>query len=199
MKLPSVMAPHWEVLLKACLRMESSMRLCARSGPRVARAAQSSEHFAALRREAVAIPAARRAGVHTPELVEIDDTCELLPCPFAIYRRVHGETLESLELSATAAAEVWRELGRELARLHAVVPDGANRSMPPPGPLPDPRELVDAHAQAGWFTRTESRWLLKCWGHSLRSRCSRPGSGSFAAIRKQATSWFNKIRCATLP
>jgi aminoglycoside phosphotransferase (APT) family kinase protein len=68
------------------------------------------EHFAALRREAIAIPVARKAGVHTPELVAIDDTCELLPCPFAIYRRLHGETLESLDLSPAPAKEVWREL-----------------------------------------------------------------------------------------
>jgi hygromycin-B 7''-O-kinase len=77
---------------------------------------------AALRREALAVPAARKVSVHTPELVAIDDSCELLPCLIAIYGRVHGETLESLELSPPQAGEVWRELGRELARLHAVAP-----------------------------------------------------------------------------
>jgi hypothetical protein len=43
--------------------------------------------------------------VHTPELVTIDDSCELLPCPIAIYGRVHGEMLESLELSPPQAGE----------------------------------------------------------------------------------------------
>jgi aminoglycoside phosphotransferase (APT) family kinase protein len=145
------------------------------------------EHFAALRREAVAIPAARNAGVRTPELVAIDDTCELLPCPFAIYRRVHGETLESLELSPAAAAEVWRELGRELARLHAVAPDAANRSIPPPGPLPDPRELVDAHAAAGWFTTTESRWLLR-WLAQLAPLALEPARERFVHGDTQASN-----------
>lgn len=117
------------------------------------------EHFAAVRREAIAIPTARNAGVHAPELVAIDNSCELLPCPFGVYVRVHGQTLESLDLSPHAAREIWRELGRQLARLHAVAPNAENRSIPPPGPLPDPRELVDAHAAAGWFTTREARWL----------------------------------------
>lgn len=72
------------------------------------------EHFAALRREAVATPAARDAGVHTPELLAVDDSCELLPCPFAVYIRVQGQTLESLDLSPRAAREIWLELGRQL-------------------------------------------------------------------------------------
>jgi hypothetical protein len=43
------------------------------------------EHFAALRREGIAIPAVRKAGVKAPELVEIDESCELIPAPFAVY------------------------------------------------------------------------------------------------------------------
>jgi aminoglycoside phosphotransferase (APT) family kinase protein len=145
------------------------------------------EHFAALRREGLAIPAARKAGVHTPELVAIDDTCELLPCPFAIYRRVHGETLESLDLSPAAAADIWRELGRELARLHAVAPDAANRSIPPPGPLPDPRDLVDARATAGWFTATESRWLQR-WLAQLAPLALQPTRERFVHGDTQASN-----------
>jgi hypothetical protein len=57
------------------------------------------EHFAALRREAVAIPTAHHTGVHTPELVAIDDSCELLSCLFGVYRRVHGQIMDSLELT----------------------------------------------------------------------------------------------------
>jgi len=69
------------------------------------------EHFAAILREAIAVPTAREAGVSAPELVAIDDSCELLPCSFAIYRRVRGETLESLDCPPEVAADVWRALG----------------------------------------------------------------------------------------
>src|SRR5581483_5488122 len=49
--------------------------------------------FACLRKEAVAVPAARRAGVRTLDLVVFDDTQELLPAPYAVFERVRGETL----------------------------------------------------------------------------------------------------------
>jgi aminoglycoside phosphotransferase (APT) family kinase protein len=146
------------------------------------------EHFAALRREAVAIPAARNAGVHTPELLAIDDSCELLACPFALYRRIHGQTLESLDLSPAAATEVWRELGQELARLHAVNPSAANRLIDTtPGPLPDPRELVDAHAAAGWFTTSESRWL-QTWLARLAPVALQPARERFVHGDTQASN-----------
>jgi aminoglycoside phosphotransferase (APT) family kinase protein len=111
----------------------------------------------------------------------------LLPCPFAIYQRVNGETLESLDLPLLAAAEIWRELGRDLARLHAVVPDRANRSLPTPGPLPDPRELVDAHATAGWFTTTEARWL-QAWLARLASEALQPSHTRFVHGDTQASN-----------
>jgi aminoglycoside phosphotransferase (APT) family kinase protein len=145
------------------------------------------EHFAALRREAVAIPTARNAGVHTPDLVAIDNTCALLPGPFAVYRRIEGETLESLDVSPAAAGDIWRELGRELARLHAVAPDAANRSIPPPGPLPDPRELAETHAAAGWFTTTESRWLLS-WLAQLAPLALQPARERFVHGDTQASN-----------
>ncbi|MDP8924745.1 MAG: hypothetical protein M3O34_17975 [Chloroflexota bacterium] len=52
---------------------------------------------AAIETEAVAVPAARAAGVRRPRLIVTDRTCALLPVPFAIYERVHGDTLERLQ------------------------------------------------------------------------------------------------------
>src|SRR5205823_2240742 len=46
----------------------------------------------AARTEALAVPAARAAGVRTPELIAFDASLELLPVPYTIYERVHGET-----------------------------------------------------------------------------------------------------------
>jgi hypothetical protein len=52
---------------------------------------------AAIHKESVAVPAARAAGVRTPALVALDDSLEVLPVPYAIYERVHGETLGMLD------------------------------------------------------------------------------------------------------
>jgi hygromycin-B 7''-O-kinase len=119
-----------------------------------------SSQVVALMYRGIAIPAVRKAGVKTPELVELNESCETIPAPFAVYRRVNGQTLESLALPPAAVADVWRELGRELHRTHSIEPDGSNAALPPPGPLADPREMVEAYASDGWFTKVEARWLI---------------------------------------
>ena len=154
-------------------------------------------HVAALRRETVAIPTARDAGVRTPELLVFDESCELLPCAFAIYTRVHGETLESLDLPPSAAHQTWRELGRELARLHGAASNVARRSLPPPGPLADPRELVEAHTAAGWFTALESRWL-QTWLGRLAPVALQPSRKCFVHGDVQASNVMvqpDPLRC----
>jgi aminoglycoside phosphotransferase (APT) family kinase protein len=113
----------------------------------------------AARKEAVAVPAARAAGVRTPELVAYDDSLELLPVPYTVYERVRGETLGLLDLEPTATPAVWRELGRDLARLHlGVSPAGPAAGLALEA-LPDPRGLPDELAQRGLFTTVEARWL----------------------------------------
>jgi aminoglycoside phosphotransferase (APT) family kinase protein len=71
--------------------------------------------------EAIAVPAARAAGVHTPELIAVDESLDLLPVPYAIYERVHGVTLEHIGAEPAIAPDVWRGLGQDLARLHSGV------------------------------------------------------------------------------
>jgi aminoglycoside phosphotransferase (APT) family kinase protein len=68
--------------------------------------------------EAIAVPSARGAGVHTPALVATDETCELLPVPYAIYERVPGVSLAQLDLAPETTPQLWRQLGQDLARLH---------------------------------------------------------------------------------
>jgi aminoglycoside phosphotransferase (APT) family kinase protein len=114
-------------------------------------------HIEQARVEAVAIPAAREAGVRTPALVAYDDACDLLPVPYLLVERVHGQTFGALDLEPGATPDVWREVGRELALLHV--------SAGPAGPLGepwvrgDPRDLVERRATDGWFTGLEARWL----------------------------------------
>lgn len=116
-------------------------------------------HVAQARVEVVAIPAARGAGVRTPGLVAYDDACDLLPVPYLIVERVHGHPLSELEVDPEQTAEVWREVGRDLGRLHQ-----SARPLGPVGelwPFPDPRELVEQRAADGWFTTLEARWLRR--------------------------------------
>jgi aminoglycoside phosphotransferase (APT) family kinase protein len=73
---------------------------------------------AAIRKEFVAVPAALAAGVRTPVLIAFDGSLELLPVPYAIYERVHGDTLGVLDLGPEDTPRVWHEVGRDLAKLH---------------------------------------------------------------------------------
>ena len=119
-------------------------------------------HVAQLLREKAALPAARAAGVRTPALVAFDDSREILPVPYAIYERVAGTPLELLGRDLRAAPEVWRELGRDLGRLHAGTSrTGSARDLSEGAPLPDPRALVERRAGEGWFTAMEASWLLR--------------------------------------
>jgi len=67
---------------------------------------------------------------------------DLLPVPYIIYERVHGETLELLDLDPCDVTEAWRELGREIGRLHSRVGyEGAVTSIKDRR-QPDPREQI---------------------------------------------------------
>ena len=113
----------------------------------------------AIRKESIAVPAVRATGVRTPALVAFDDSLELLPVPYAVYERVHGETLGLLDLEPTDTPKVWNELGRDLALLHLGVSEDGPVSGLEPEPLPDPRPLPEELASAGHFTSMEARWL----------------------------------------
>jgi aminoglycoside phosphotransferase (APT) family kinase protein len=78
--------------------------------------------ISAVASEAIAVPAARAAGVHTPKLIAVDETLDLLPVPYTIYERVHGVALEHISTEPETTPDVWRCLGEDLARLHSGVP-----------------------------------------------------------------------------
>lgn len=114
----------------------------------------------AARKEALAVPAARAAGVRTPDLLAFDVSLDLLPVPYTIYERVHGETLGLLDHEPGDSPAAWRELGRDLALLHThVAAQGPIAEVEIEG-LPDPRSWLDQIAQEGYFTSMEARWLL---------------------------------------
>ncbi|HEX2864826.1 MAG TPA: aminoglycoside phosphotransferase family protein [Deinococcales bacterium] len=124
---------------------------------------------AAAREEAVAIPAARAAGVRTPALVAFDDSRDLLPVPYSIQERVQGQPLGDVD--PEAAASVWTEVGRDLARLHAGVrPDGPARDLTLEAwEAPAPSQLE----AEGYLTALEARWLDR-WLELLRAKAGTP-------------------------
>ena len=79
------------------------------------------------RTESVAAPIAHAAGIRTPRLLAFDDSRTIVDRPFSIWERVHGETLGVASLAPKQREDMWRETGRELARLHTEV-----RSCPDP-------------------------------------------------------------------
>jgi aminoglycoside phosphotransferase (APT) family kinase protein len=113
----------------------------------------------AARKEALAVPAARAAGVRTPELIAFDASLELLPVPYTIYERVHGETLGLLDHEPGDSPAAWRELGQDLALLHTHVVAQGPIAEVEIEMLPDPRLWLDQIAQEGYFTSMEARWL----------------------------------------
>jgi len=147
-------------------------------------------HVAQAYREAIAIPAARRAGVRTPRLVAFDDALDLLPVPYLIVERVDGDTLGLVESDPLGTPEVWREVGRELARLHlGVGEDGpADESGSAyPFEASDLPELVERRATDGWYSSTETRWLL-AWVDRLAPRATLPVPRRFVHADVQATN-----------
>jgi len=111
--------------------------------------------------EAIAVPAARAAGVRTPAIVAFDDSRDLLPVPYAVYERVPGEPLSALGRAPEAVPQVWRELGRDLALLHTgVSADGPAGQLRGDGEDPDPRPWIDDFARAGYLIPDEARQLL---------------------------------------
>lgn len=109
--------------------------------------------------EAIAAPAARAVGVRTPRLVEFDESRAVLPVPYLVYERVHGETLGALDLEPTETPTVWRELGRDLALLHSRVDEAGEVGTLSADPLPDPRPWAAELDRGGQIGASEARWL----------------------------------------
>src|SRR4051794_16680093 len=104
--------------------------------------------IAQARVEAVAAPAAREVGARTPRLVAYEETSDLIPVPYQIFERVPGRTLGLLDWEPVEIAALWRELGRDLARLHTIVPATAPLNALPLAEVgTDPRELAEERAR----------------------------------------------------
>lgn len=139
------------------------------------------------RKEAIAVPVAREAGVRTPRMHAFDDSREALPVPYSIYERVRGETLGLLARDPAALPGVWRELGRDLALLHSGVAEDGPAAGLELDEMPDPRPWPEELAEAGYFTATEARWLAE-WLERLAPAALAPVPRRFLHGDSQATN-----------
>lgn len=141
----------------------------------------------AARKEALAVPAARSAGVRTPALLVFDDTLDLLPVPYSLYERVHGETLELLRAEPEATKEAYRELGRDLAFLHSGVKSTGKVAQLQLEALPEPDAWPEELADQGYLGVLDARWLSG-WLSYLKQRASAPPTSVFRHGDIQATN-----------
>ena len=145
----------------------------------VLRVPRTEAYVADLVKEAAVIPVAWEAGVRTPALVTFDDSREDADVPYMVLERAPGADLAEVMAAGGTAGGVFREVGRELARLHRVTPVGesATESARKPTGVPveydpdvgAPRRLVEglladgmldgeaARRLGGWFDRLAER------------------------------------------
>lgn len=109
-------------------------------------------------KEAQVVPLVRAAGLSTPALVAFDDSRTHLGVPYTVYERVHGVTL-GLDNQTAGPPKVWREVGRELARLHAAIPKEGTLARLEKETLPPPQDVLAALVDDGYLTALESSWL----------------------------------------
>ena len=114
-----------------------------------------------LRKERSVIPIARAAGVSTPEIVAFEEGLDRTGRPVMVLRRVAGADLERAGLAETASRPIYREVGRQIGRLHAAT--GSGFSAPPGIPRDDggddPRSLLEPLVVAGALDGETANWL----------------------------------------
>jgi aminoglycoside phosphotransferase (APT) family kinase protein len=127
----------------------------------VLRIPRAERFLSDLVKEAAVIPVALDAGVGTPEVVAFDDTCSAVDVPYMLLTRAPGADLAGLALTSADTDRVFREVGRELARLHRLTPATAPDlpAVPVDAGPGDPWALTDRLLAGGWIDAGTARWL----------------------------------------
>ncbi|HEU5089429.1 MAG TPA: phosphotransferase, partial [Roseiflexaceae bacterium] len=124
------------------------------------------EAVAGIRTDPIVIPEARRAGVHTPQLIAFDDQCDLLPVPYGVYERVPGEPLDRLALPRDATPNIWQALGRDLALLHyGVSRTGPAAQIAANAEVVDPLPWLDEITANALIMSSDRKWFTSWLEH----------------------------------
>jgi aminoglycoside phosphotransferase (APT) family kinase protein len=112
--------------------------------------------------DATMIEFARELGVRAPRLVALDESLEILPVPYAVYRRVRHAVHIAGDVQDDAIRRAWREAGRDLALVHEVrdperAPIGLRAFCQ--SPEIDPRPWVEELGAAGLLADADVAWL----------------------------------------
>ncbi|MFF4987299.1 phosphotransferase family protein [Streptosporangium saharense] len=127
----------------------------------VLRVPRTERFLTDLVKEAAVIPVALRAGVRTPEVVTFDDTCSVVDVPYMVLTRTRGVDLARLEPPTTDMEHLFRQVGRELGKLHRLSPSTvpALVGVPVENDVVDPWALTDRLLEGGWIDAEAARWL----------------------------------------
>lgn len=117
--------------------------------------------------ESVAVPAVRAAGIMAPELLVFDDAKDAAPNVATVYERAPGVALGTVRVEQSELPSLYREIGRETARLHTRV----TRVEDPNGWLDyaeyhDPEAMIEPAFAAGRIDRVSGDWLMK-WSQRI--------------------------------
>ncbi|WP_158920390.1 phosphotransferase family protein [Streptomyces sp. NBRC 109706] len=113
-----------------------------------------------LRKEALVVPFAVQQGVRTPEMIACGELDGPVPLPYLVLRRAAGRAVGANGDDPGDPGELaCRELGRELAVLHAArIPPDVREGVPVDRPA-DPRRMVDRLARQGYLSGSLADWL----------------------------------------
>jgi len=108
-------------------------------------------------------PIARSLGVMTPVLIAFDSSLDMLPVPFAVFERArNSSTLDARHGASRSNRQAWKEVGRQLARVHAVRdPDQVPfslRTFLQSSEL-DPRLWVGELSETAVLDQRDAQWL----------------------------------------
>jgi len=121
-----------------------------------------------LLKERIVIPVARSNGVLTPEIVAFDGSGADIAAPYLVSRRVSGTDLERAAMRADQVMPIYREVGRNLALLHAATVGG--KGVPAGVPVDDggddPCALLDPLVRDRALDPDSSQWL-RSWFERL--------------------------------
>jgi aminoglycoside phosphotransferase (APT) family kinase protein len=114
------------------------------------------------RTESVAAPVAVAAGIATPALLVYDDSLDIFSVPYTVYERVNGENFGTRDLSPAASAEIYRDIGRQLAMLHQRVKQCPDPSgyLDTPGHR-DPGDLLEYLGTEAYLSTYNVQWLTR--------------------------------------